>query len=557
MHSSPLLDLVCSQPEVATGILRWLCHWPSTAAGCDDTLGVQVEDDAPQSDACISVSDTARSIFALRATCTALSQWEDSLQLVALLTGRQRPGAFRSTGGFAYTYPSIVDAIDASHGPRVPEDFDTIAAAIRAADTPSGWRTRRAAISLNAGIYTLTEPIVIQDHLRLVGRCASGAAVLQFQDSAGLTSAAIGGEVRNITIRSASRQRVQDEAATTMPARGLHSICIHGGDLLVRDCTITAGDGHGVLIGFRSSSMFDAREHACAMRTSSGGQMPRLVRCYVDGGTVAGVCIECTSAKLIDCTIGGLELTYSTPGTSIHCCTLYGTSNNAVMCRDQAHATLMHCHISGGQECVRVCDSSDVSLLECEIHDGVKAGVSAEGGGTEVRVEGGSVSGSGNTRVAVSGDALVWMDGKLFATSLYEDRPQPRQPGGQASRSHPQDSAPPADDEQKVTKLLAKRDGGRMQHQQMSRRHQVHISMVVVHREERRVSESLWSRWPLLKLILVLAAIFLSLKGVRKRAAIALRKRAVEQGGQPRRFLWVQSVLEAVQSTVSQKRLLY
>ena len=96
-----------------------------------------------------------------------------------------------------------------------------------------------------------------------------------------------------------------------------------------------------------------------------------------------------------------------------------------------------------------------------------------------------------------------------------------------------------------------------MQHQQMSRRHQVHISMVVVHREERRVSESLWSRWPLLKLILVLAAIFLSLKGVRKRAAIALRKRAVEQGGQPRRFLWVQSVLEAVQSTVSQKRLLY
>ena len=116
---SPLLELVSSQPEVATGILRWLCHRTPLA-------------------------DASRSMCALRATCAAFAQWEDTVQLVALLTGRRRPGEL-AAGGFACTYPSVVDAIDAAHGPRVPEDFETIAAAIRAAEEVAGCNKTRLA----------------------------------------------------------------------------------------------------------------------------------------------------------------------------------------------------------------------------------------------------------------------------------------------------------------------------------------------------------------------------------------------------------------------------
>lgn len=544
MHSSPLLDLVCSQPEVAACVLRWLCHWPSP--GPFDRSN---DHDGVDNGLCLSVAETARSIFALRVTCTAFAQWEDSLQLAALLTGRQRPGDFSSKGGFAHIYPVIVDAIDASHGPRVPEDFDTIDAAIRGACTPGARRSRAEAISLNAGLYVLTEPVVMHDGLKLVGRCAPGAAVLQFNDCVGITSAAIGAEVCNVTIHSTGTQSSQDSADKKSPARGLrlHSVWVQGGDLLVRDCSITPAGGHGVLIGTCEANA-DAM-HA-RYEQSMLGQMPRFVRCHVYGGTAAGVCIDSTSAKLIDCTVSGLELAYSTPGTSIHSCTIYGASHNAVMCHDQAHAMLMHCNISGGPECVRVCDSSDVSLLECEIHDGIKAGVSVEGGGTVVRVEGGSVSGSGNTRVAVSGDALVWMDGKLFATSLPEDRPQPRQPGAQASRSHHALERSAEDTHKVAPRDHRMRKGGRRPH--------VDISMVVVHREQRRVHQGLWSRctinsyWRLIKLMIVFAALVSSIKWVRRAVNIAAMQKPAVYGSQPR-VGWGVVLLGEVQRWCAQK----
>jgi hypothetical protein len=200
--------------------------------------------------------------------------------------------------------------------------------------------------------------------------------VVEFQDCVGVTSAATGAELCNLVIRSSSSRAISRTADHPDPddvdLDAGHSVWIRGGDLLVRDCTITCAIGNGVVIGARGAGAYATE--------NTPGQMPRLVRCQILDGIGVGVCIECMQAKLIDCTISGhvnnVELAYSSPGTSIHGCTVSGASENGVFCYDEARATLMHCHISGGKECVRVTESSDISLLECEIHGGLVAGVS-------------------------------------------------------------------------------------------------------------------------------------------------------------------------------------
>ena len=82
-------------------------------------------------------------VCALRATCTALARgWDDARVLAELLSGRRRPadfglGELRGTGRFL----RLLDLIDAAHGPRVPQDYNTISEAVRhAARRVRGYR---------------------------------------------------------------------------------------------------------------------------------------------------------------------------------------------------------------------------------------------------------------------------------------------------------------------------------------------------------------------------------------------------------------------------------
>ena len=82
-------------------------------------------------------------VCALRATCTALARgWDDARVLAELLSGRRRPadfglGELRGTGRFL----RLLDLIDAAHGPRVPQDYNTIPEAVRhAARRVRGYR---------------------------------------------------------------------------------------------------------------------------------------------------------------------------------------------------------------------------------------------------------------------------------------------------------------------------------------------------------------------------------------------------------------------------------
>jgi hypothetical protein len=128
-------------------------------------------------------------------------------------------------------------------------------------------------------------------------------------------------------------------------------------------------------------------------------------------------------------------------------------------------------------------------------------------------------------RVDITGDALVRMDGKLFATSLPEDRPQPRQPGEQASRNEKQEQQPAA--------------GGRRP------KVKVDLTMEVVHRERRRIVPSFMARcWRMVKMLLAVAAVVSPLVWAVRRGG---------QGGQgaQRRLFWAQKVAKALPSPLA------
>lgn len=350
-QAAQLVELVCAQPDVASGVLYWLC------------VRTQHQGSTSRSVARVSLSAGARAVCALRSTCTALARrWADARVLAELLSGRQRPADF-AAGVLRGTerHLRLLELIDAAHGPRVPQDYATIGEALahaaRRIRSYRRWADRiqpngreMLTVQLAAGTYTLTEPLALPDNVRLMGRCAAGAAIVRVVGCVGFTSAGIGAQLVNITVRSSSRDDDgEGGGAAGWPrdadARPGHAVWIRGGDLLVQDCTISCAIGNGVVIGARGAS-FRGQGSTQAL-CEAHGRLPRLLRCAIEApvlsrpaevgghdGVAAGVCVEVMAAEIIDCVFRGnfnqLELGYSKAGTLVHGCRMEGARENGV-----------------------------------------------------------------------------------------------------------------------------------------------------------------------------------------------------------------------------------
>eukprot|EP01043_Picozoa_sp_COSAG02_P012512 COSAG02_NODE_483_length_21396_cov_20.544801_2_plen_640_part_00 len=429
MREPGLVELVCAQPDVASSVLYWLC------------VRTHHQGSRSRSVTRVSVGASARAVCALLSTCTALARgWDDAHVLAELLSGRRRPadynaGELRGTELFL----RLLDLIDAAHGPRVPQDFGTVAEAVRhAARRIRGYRHAQPngrellTVQLAAGTHLLDAPVALPDNVRVMGRCPPGAAVVHVVGCVGFTSAGIGAQLVNLTIRSTSgtSPSSSDNSIPVDPdARPGHAVWIRGGDLLVKDCVISCAIGNAVVIGARGAP-FRGQGSTQAL-CEAHGRLPRLVDCRIEApivsqpaevggyeGVAAGVCVEVMAAEIIDCSFYGnfnqIELGYSKPGTLIHGCRLEGAQENGVYSYDEAQARIICSTIRGGRECVRCCEGSRLVVEECSLDGSSTACISAQGQGSVIELRDSNMKAAGAS-IEYTDGARVFLNGVLLA----------------------------------------------------------------------------------------------------------------------------------------------
>lgn len=402
---------------------------------------------------------SARAVCALRSTCTALARgWNDARVLAELLSGRRRPADYgvdelRGTSRFL----RLLDLIDAAHGPRVPQDYATVAEAVRHAGRRiRGYRHAQPngremlTVQLAAGAHALTAPVALPDNVRVMGRCPPGAAVVHVIGCVGFTSAGIGAQLVNITIRSTSSGTTNPASGENRPpvdpdARPGHAVWIRGGDLLVKDCVISCAIGNAVVIGARGAT-FRGQGSTQAL-CEAHGRLPRLVDCRIEAplvsqpaevggydGVAAGVCVEVMAAEIVNCSFYGnfnqIELGYSKPGTLIYGCHLEGAQENGVYSYDEAQALIMCSTIRGGKECVRCCEGSRLVLEDCSLDESSSVGISAQDQGsvielrdsnTSIQVDGASIECTDEARIFRNGVLLAPAESSLAVKSRCDN----------------------------------------------------------------------------------------------------------------------------------------
>ena len=397
-----LANLLAALPDVASNILYWLCATSllTTWSLCCSRPGATKP--APRG-AFLSLPASARSLCALRCTCRAFSDWQETIVLSELIRGQRRP-ADASLGGIGVVREggeSLASLIDAKLGPRVPEDFGTIEAALAELERKNGGKWP-SSLRIAAGSFTVTSPIAIPSQLSLVGS-RTAETILDVRGCVGITSAGVGASLRHLTICSSAGSIGEygpDGWWSDGDAQPGHSVWIRGGDLLLEDCRISCAIGNGVVIGARGAT-FDSSGQPAPDRP------PRLLRCTVESatasgrllrptevgghdGVAAGVCIECSAAELIDCVFRGnfnqVELGYAQRGTLLRNCRMEGAKENGVYSYDESIAQIEGCQINGGTECVRACDGSKLTLVDCWLGGFSSVGISAQDEGTVVVV---------------------------------------------------------------------------------------------------------------------------------------------------------------------------
>ena len=352
-----------------------------------------------------------------------------------LLRGVRRPADLTRGEIASIQRPyALLERIDAAHGPRVPEDCKTLAAALRAAARQRFKNGGTVTIRVGSGTHQVTTPLRLSDGVRLVGSCPAGAAVVEVIGCIGIRTAALGAALVNLRIFSAvalaaddgdsddgggdddsGGESGDDEDDGGVPEAGhpgdaplgegaldqdgeevglghgddghiaegeelFDGIQICGGDLLIQDCDISFAGGAGVVV--RRAEGSEQGEH---WHPFDSERPPRLLRCSIHDGGDTGVFIADSCCELIECAIAAhqlsnLEMKNCSPGTLLRHCTIEHGEEAGLHIYDGGAPIIESCAIRGNcMAGVAVRDGSNPVLRRCVIEGGWEGGVMAMG----------------------------------------------------------------------------------------------------------------------------------------------------------------------------------